>query len=257
MTANRTPNLPIRRIDDLEIPATGTWSVVRSSSVARSPGRSGMKQIHVYAGRFEIGDDPRESSLRLDLDDSTLVAGAARVSPDRHGMSEWHLEGHAQNVDGHTPLELTLSYHGVFRRGIDVWAWMSGTGTIGSPSGRRGLRRSSGRRQARLRPALHGARRDPHPAHRVRADRTGRASRRSGTAVAEHRVPTRRALPRRPGQPPVLRLSPKICLRRMESRSVRRRQPHTPQPSPHHPELSASNGASLRLKQTVQGWGPM
>ena len=36
MTANRTPNLPIRRIDDLEIPAPGTWSVVRSSSVARS-----------------------------------------------------------------------------------------------------------------------------------------------------------------------------------------------------------------------------
>ena len=26
-------------------------------------------------------------------------------SPDRHGMSEWHLEGHAQNVDGHTPLD--------------------------------------------------------------------------------------------------------------------------------------------------------
>jgi hypothetical protein len=103
-----------------------------------------MKQIHVYAGRFEVGGDPRESSLRLDLDDSTLVAGAARVSPDRHGMSEWHLEGHAQNVDGHTPLEVTLSYHGVFRRGIDIWAWMSGTGTIGSPSARRGLRRSSG-----------------------------------------------------------------------------------------------------------------
>ena len=143
MTANRTPNLPIRRIGDLEIPATGTWSVVRASSVARSAGRrSGMKQIHVYAGRLEIGDDPSASSLRLDLDDSTLVAGNAQVSPDRHGMSEWHLEGHAQNVDGHTPLELTLNYHGVFRRGVDVWAWLSGTGTIGSPSGRRGLRRS-------------------------------------------------------------------------------------------------------------------
>ena len=143
MTANRTPHLPIRRIDDLEIPATGTWSVVRSSSVARSGRRGGMKQIQVYAGRFEIGDDPSESSLRIDLDDSTLVAGAARVSPDRQGMSEWHLEGHAQSVDGRTPLEMTLSYHGVFRRGIEVWAWMSGTGTIGSPTVRRRLRRSS------------------------------------------------------------------------------------------------------------------
>ena len=142
MTANRTPNLPIRRIGDLEIPATGTWSVVRASSVTRSSER-GLRQIHVYAGRFEIGDDPSESSLRLDLDDSTLVAGAARVSPDRHGMSEWHLEGHAQDVNGHTPLALTLNYHGVFRRGIDVWAWLSGTGTIGTPPARRGLRRSS------------------------------------------------------------------------------------------------------------------
>jgi hypothetical protein len=143
MTANRTPHLPIRRIDDLEIPAAGIWPVVRSSSVARSAGRGGMKQIHVYAGRFEIGDDPSESALRIALHDSTLVAGAVRVSPDLPGMSEWHLEGHAQSVDGHTPLELTLSYHGVFRRGIDVWAWMSGTGTIGSPSVRRGVRRAA------------------------------------------------------------------------------------------------------------------
>ena len=143
MTASRTPTLPIRRLDDLEIPATGTWPATRASAVARSTGRrNNPRQVHVLAGRFEVGDDPVASSLRIDLDDSTLVATAAWVSPDRHGMSEWRFEGVAEHVDGHSPLGLTLSYHGVFRRGIDVWAWFSGTGTIATPTGRRGLRRS-------------------------------------------------------------------------------------------------------------------
>jgi hypothetical protein len=144
MTANRTANLPIRRVDGLEIPINGTWTIVRASSVARSTGRHrNLRQLHVLAGRFEIGDEPSDSSLRIDLDDSTLIATTARVGPDRHGMSEWFLEGIVEGSAGHEPLALTLNYHGVFRRGIDVWAWLSGTGTIGTPSARRGLRRSS------------------------------------------------------------------------------------------------------------------
>ena len=257
MTANRTLNLPIRRIDDLEIPAAGTWSVVRASSVARAAGRSGLRQIHVYAGRFEIGDDPSESSLRLDLDDSTLVAGAARVSPDRHGMSEWHLEGHSQDVNGHTPMALTLTYHGVFRRGVDVWAWLSGTGTIGSPGGRRGLRRS-GNGDKLVFDLLFTAP-DVTRIPRIDFERSarGRASRGSGIAVAEHRVAARRVLPRQPGEAAVVRLSPKVCLRRVESRSLRRRQPLTPKHPPTTPNCLLQEGPPLRPKQTVQGWGPM
>ena len=145
MTASSTPTLPIRRIDDLEIPTLGTWSVVRASSVTRSSGRrTARRQVHVLGGRFEIAADPHDSSLRLDLDDSTLVAGTTRVAPDEHGMSRWHLEGFAESVDGHHPLALTLSYHGVFRRGVDVWAWLSGVGTIDAPSSRRPRWRSTG-----------------------------------------------------------------------------------------------------------------
>ena len=144
MTTTRTPNLPIRRVDGLEIPINGTWPIVRTSSVARSTRQyRNFRQIHVLGGRFEIGDVPADSSLRIDLDDSTLIATTARVGPDRHGMSEWHLDGTADGPDGHEPLALTLNYHGVFRRGIHVWAWLSGTGTIGTPAARRGLRRSS------------------------------------------------------------------------------------------------------------------
>jgi hypothetical protein len=142
MTATKTPSLPIRRIDTLEIPISGSWPVVRSSSVARSTRRRhDVRQVHVLAGRLEVGEDPFDSSLRIDLDDSTLTATAVQIAPNANGMSEWQFEGFAQNVERRDPLTLTLSYHGVFRRGIDVWAWVSGTGTIGTPAERSGLRR--------------------------------------------------------------------------------------------------------------------
>jgi len=145
MTANRTLNLPIRTVDGVELPTNGTWPLIRASSVARSSGRGrNRQQLHVLAGRLEIGNDPVDSSLRIDLDQSTLIAGGAQVDADRHGMSEWRFEGVAETANGHEPLALTLNYHGVFRRGIDVWAWWSGTGTIGLPSGRRGLLPSGG-----------------------------------------------------------------------------------------------------------------
>jgi hypothetical protein len=137
-----TADVPIRHIDNLEIPQSGIWPVVGASSVVRSTGRRGVRLLPVVAGRFEIGEDPTDSSLRIDLDDSTLVATTALISPDRHGKSEWHLEGFAGGVGRHDQLTLNLSYHGVFRRGADVWAWLSGTGTIGTPAGRRGRRRS-------------------------------------------------------------------------------------------------------------------
>jgi hypothetical protein len=145
MTASRTPALPIRRTDELEIPSPGIWPIVRSSSVASSTGlRNGVRSLHVVAGRFDIGDDPTQSSLRIDLDNSTLVASAVAVSPDLNGLSEWRFEGTAGSAERLEPFTLTLSYHGVFRRGIDVWARMSGTGTIGTPSGRRRRLRRSG-----------------------------------------------------------------------------------------------------------------
>ena len=203
MTANRTPNLPIRRIDNLEIPTFGTWPVVRASSVTRSSGRrQAPRQIHVLAGQFEIGEDPHDSSLRLDLDDSTLVAGTTQVTPDRHGMSQWHLEGSAESVDGHHPLALTLSYHGVFRRGVEAWAWMSGTGTIATPSSRRGRRRSAG---DRLNVDLLFTAPDVTRIPRIAFERTG-AHRPAGDAAAGHRGTARRARPRRPDHAPVVRL---------------------------------------------------
>ena len=90
--------------------------------------------------------DPTQSSLRINLDGSTWVANAVRVSPDGNGMSQRHFEGVADSADRREPFALTLNDHGVFRSGIDLWAWLSGSGTIGTPPRRRRLRRSGDNR---------------------------------------------------------------------------------------------------------------
>ncbi|MGH9135381.1 MAG: hypothetical protein ACRDZZ_15685 [Ilumatobacteraceae bacterium] len=136
MTATDTSALPIRSIGDLEVPTAGTWPIVRASSVDRSTHRpKGLRPLRVLAGRFEIAEDPADSSLRIDVEDSTLIATTVSISADPNGMSRWRLAGVVERVGGHDPLTLSLSYHGVYRRGDELWAWMSGTGSIGGLRG--------------------------------------------------------------------------------------------------------------------------
>ena len=134
-------NIPIRRIDDVEIPAAGIWPAVGVSSVVRPAGRHGLRAFPVLAGWFEIGEDPAAISLRIDLDDCTLVGSTSWVFATGDGRTEWLLEGFAQRDEWRDPLQLKLSHRGVFHRGTDVWAWMSGTGTVRTTTARRGLRR--------------------------------------------------------------------------------------------------------------------
>ena len=65
-----------------------------------------------------------------------LFATTKRIAAGDDGHTEWLLEGFAQRADRHHPLTLTLRHQGVFLRGADVWAWLSGTGTIRTPAGR-------------------------------------------------------------------------------------------------------------------------
>ena len=136
-----TSNVPIRRIDDVEIPTAGIWPAVGVSSVVRPTGRHSLRAFPVLAGWFEIGEDPAAISLRIDLDDCTLVGSTSWVFGAGHGRTEWLLDGFAQRDEWRDPLQLKLSYRGVFHRGADVLAWMSGTGTIRTTTARRGLPR--------------------------------------------------------------------------------------------------------------------
>jgi hypothetical protein len=133
-----TANVPIRHIDGLEIPTTGTWPAVGASSVVRSAWLRGPRALPVVGGWFRIAEDPTDSSLRIDLDDCMLFATTKRISAGDDGRTEWLLEGFAQRADRHHPLTLSLLHQGVFRRGADAWAWLSGTGTVHTPARRLG-----------------------------------------------------------------------------------------------------------------------
>jgi len=134
-------NVLTRRVDDVEIPTAGIWPAAGVSSVVRPAGRHGLRAFPVLAGWFEIGDDPAAVSLRIDLDDCTLVASTSWVFATGNGRTEWLLEGFAQRDEWRDPLQLKLSHRGVFNRGTDVWTWLSGTGTIRTTTARRGLPR--------------------------------------------------------------------------------------------------------------------
>ena len=134
-------NVPTRRIDDVEVPTAGIWPAAGVSSVVRPAGRRGLRTFPVLAGWFEIGEDPAAISVRIDLDDCTLVGSTSWVFAADNGRTEWLLEGFAQRDEWRDPLQLNMSYRGVFHRGTDVWAWMSGTGTIRTTTERRGVRR--------------------------------------------------------------------------------------------------------------------
>jgi hypothetical protein len=133
-------DVPIRHIDDIEVPASGMWPAVGASSVVKSTWRHGARAIPVAGGWLEVGDDPATNSLCIELDDAILLATTTSVSHDCHAWSEWHMEGFACTAERRDPLALTLWYHGVFRPGVDALAWWSGKGTIGGPDGRRGGR---------------------------------------------------------------------------------------------------------------------
>jgi hypothetical protein len=137
-------DVPIRHIDNTEVPASGMWPAVGASSVVRSTGRRGASVSPVAGGWLEVGDGPATNALCIELDDSILLATAC-ASRNGHAPSEWHLEGFACTAERREPLALTLSYHGVFRRGVDTLAWWSGEGTIVARDGRRAhrLRRRS------------------------------------------------------------------------------------------------------------------
>ncbi len=87
-------DVPIRHIDDIEVPASGMWPAVGASSVVRSTWRHGASATPVVGGWLEVGDDPATNSLCIELDDSILLATTSSVSHDGHA-SEWHLEGFA------------------------------------------------------------------------------------------------------------------------------------------------------------------
>lgn len=142
-SGDRTESLPIRRHDGIEVPAAGLWPLLTSSYVCRSAGRRERQQVAVTDGWFDLDVDPAKSWLHLDLADCVIDLTVTGIADDAFGMSAWHLAGQATVGPQLQPVTMALRYHGVHRRGPQLWAWFSGTAVVGPPSTRR---RSTGER---------------------------------------------------------------------------------------------------------------
>ena len=128
------PLLPIRRVDDLEVPAAGAWPLLRSSSVRLRTGRQSDQQLTIRSGWLDLHDDPTDSWLRIDADDLVLDLTSATISADHFELSAWAFHGDGQVGAECGAAELALRYHGVFRRGERMWAWFTGVGEIAVPA---------------------------------------------------------------------------------------------------------------------------
>ena len=137
----------IRRRGDLEVPALGTWSVVRASHVglALAGRRDHPVPATVVDGTFDIQEDPELSEVHLHLrgpDAMTFLGTPTKVVGNRHGFSEWSIAGTLTHDGRAEAMTFTVSYHGVFATRSGAWAWFAGTGVVETPQKRAWWRRS-------------------------------------------------------------------------------------------------------------------
>jgi hypothetical protein len=138
--------LPIRRLGPIEVPAPGHWPLLSSSRLARSTGRRHVEQLHISGGWLDLDDDPTQCWLHVQLDGRVIDLTATAIDPDPFGPSIWHLHGIADDQRRRDPVAMALRYHGVHRRGHDLFAWFTGTGVIeGESTGPRSTRRPTER----------------------------------------------------------------------------------------------------------------
>jgi hypothetical protein len=138
----------IRRMGDLEVPAAGTWDIVPASHVGLTieGRRDAPARATVIDGALRVGRDPERSEFRLAFagpDTMSLVGRSTMVEADHHGKSTWSIGATLSSGGCAEPVQLALTYHGVFRSGGRSRAWFSGAGTVGAPRRLPRWRRSS------------------------------------------------------------------------------------------------------------------
>lgn len=145
------PSLPLRRVDGIELPVAGTWTVpghhaTIAFSVPRRRGRPESRSGRASEATVFISEDPDDVRVALRFDAPGLeITGSpagtiglpihleARSVP---GPQRWALSGEAFSDTGVVPVRATLGYHGVWRRGDHIYGWFVLAGTIGE-GGRR------------------------------------------------------------------------------------------------------------------------
>jgi hypothetical protein len=129
--------LPIRRHEGIEVPAAGLWPLLTSSYVSRSSARGERQQLAITSGWLDLDVQPAASWMHLELADRAIDLTVTDIADDTHGLAAWHLAGRSVAGEQRDPVTMALRYHGVYRRGPEMWAWYSGSAVIGAPTRRR------------------------------------------------------------------------------------------------------------------------
>jgi hypothetical protein len=132
----------IRRFDGVEHPAPGTWTVARSHATIEFTAPRRLRRADRWQGRASgativIGEGPDDVSIALRVDGPVLqgTSGSAVRRPGRDAERvpshhQWTLSG-SMLLDGRAiPVEATLTYRGVWRRGDGSYGWFELYGTI-------------------------------------------------------------------------------------------------------------------------------
>jgi hypothetical protein len=144
----------VRRLGDLEVPAPGTWPVLSASHVAIAAVGRGDHPIpmRIVGGALDVHETPERSTISLELRSPaamTFVGRSTTVEANQHGMSRWSFAGQLSHEGGTEPMQVSVTYHGVYRTTGRTWAWFSGTGAA-RPLGRRSWLRPWSRAGRRL-----------------------------------------------------------------------------------------------------------
>ncbi len=140
-----TASTPTRTVDGVELPAPGLWHIPPGSisielSVRRMFGAVMRTHVRVKQGLIAIADDPAHSTAHVSLDAISLRTGHAKwdrfiherllatssaaTIPMRIGSVEhvagalWKGRGWFMIRGTATPIELAITYDGVFRPGV-------------------------------------------------------------------------------------------------------------------------------------------
>lgn len=126
----------------ISVLGAGQWRIHTSSFAGVTDRGSRHFRAPIIDGAMTVGS-ASPGSLLLTLRTaspqvSTISAITTSVTDDGHGFARHRMDARIEDVDGASQCaKLTLTFHGVYRRSDESWAWLSGTGTTPTQRWRR------------------------------------------------------------------------------------------------------------------------
>jgi hypothetical protein len=131
----------IRRIDGVELPTPGRWSIAADQPVSlRTLGWRRRKHAGTVSGGVTIAEDPNDSTLELLIrpdgaagaeHDVAVHATMTSANPD----GSWRFTGSVAGA-AVVPVAVDVTYHGVYKRAQRAVAWLTVEAALPGVGGR-------------------------------------------------------------------------------------------------------------------------